>query len=389
MNNQRIIIIGGGISGLLTALALAKSGVSVTVIEKKPFLKTKDGRSFAISANSKDLLVSYGLWEDLSCQSGPIKQIRITNNNSPLFLHFGEESANNQPMGYMVPAGLLMEKIYSELRLMENLTILTDVTYTQVTFQDEQVIVELDTGDILQANLLIAAEGKFSNLRNILDIKTTTIPYNQAAFVFNIWHQFHHNFIALENFYANGPFASLPLYDGHHSAIVWTEKLHLKDCLLQMDQREFLEFFKSKFGDHLGEIKLSTEIQTFELSAIFTETYYLHRAVLIGDTAHAIHPIAGQGLNLTIRDIKSLADLIKNQHNLGLDIGSKLILEKYSKYRQRDNNAMIAATDICNRIFSHNSRTASSVINLGLATINKISNIKKLLVNYAMGYRSK
>jgi 2-octaprenyl-6-methoxyphenol hydroxylase len=387
MRNKRIIILGGGITGLLTGYSLAKFGISITIIEKKNFISMQDGRSFAISASSKEILEEYGLWDSIASKAGNIDEIRITNNNSSLFLHFDAEAANNQPMGYMVPAKLLLEVLCQKLSSMQNVSLLLNTNYQNVSFTPETATVHLENKEEYKAELLIIAEGKNSTLRSSLNIRTTTIPYNQVALVFNISHQYHHNFVALENFYSHGPFASLPLYGGFQSAIVWTEKINLKEYLLQMDQKEFIELFQQKFGDHLGEISLTTPIQAFELSATFAEYYYFKRAALIGDAAHAIHPIAGQGLNLSIRDIHFLTILIKTQFSLGLDIGSTLMLSKYDKYRQKDNNAMIAVTDICNRLFSHNFKTLKYATNIGLAAINNLPHLKKTLVNYAMGFR--
>jgi len=219
------------------------------------------------------------------------------------------------------------------------------------------------------------------------NLKSHSYSYGQTAMVFNVSHKENHNNIAQEIFMPSGPFAILPLKDGYSSAIVWTEKSELAEIYLKMSKKEFQLHLSEKFMEYFGKSEVISEVFAYPLSVKFSNEYFKGRLCLLGDSAHSMHPIAGQGFNQTIRDINSLADLLKYHFNLGLDLGSKMLLEDYQTERRFDNHAMIAITDVLNKLFSNNILPLSVTRKLGLAAVNKLPGLQKFFMKYAMGER--
>lgn len=384
-----VIIIGGGLVGLTMACALGKAGVKATLIEAKDPTLTNDdkfdGRCSAVAHSSANIFKAIGVWKALEKYAGPIKEIYVTDGNSPLFLHFGEEETEGKPMGYMVENRYIRRALFTQAQDDENIELLAPAEYKEIEYGNHFVTVTLKNKKKIQAKLLIAADGRNSRLREETGIEAVHHDYNQTGIVCAFKHEIDHNCIAQERFLPAGPFAILPMADCRHSALVWTERRELARELMEMNEKEFTREAEKRFGDFLGKLKLASPRWSYPLSLTFARKYSAKRMCLLGDSAHAIHPIAGQGLNLSWRDVAVLAELIVETKRLGLDIGGAGVLDAYQALRRKDNLAMIAATDSLNRLFSNNITPVRIVRKSGLALVNMIPGLKKRFVSHAMG----
>ncbi|MFT6077219.1 MAG: 2-octaprenyl-6-methoxyphenol hydroxylase [Myxococcota bacterium] len=396
MNNKfDITIIGGGFSGLTSALYLAKSNpnIRIALLERSDILnqeRKRDGRAFAISKSSLEAFDKIGITKDIVPYAGTIKKIKIVDGNSPFYLNFnaGNHSSENNLSERF---GLVIENfhIHNALRNaavdQENIEIICPNYYKEITFQDNQSSIILDNQRQIESKLILACDGRFSALREKFDIKTFQKSYGQTALVFNISHSLPHQNIALEKFLPDGPFAVLPMKDDYESSIVWTLKNDKAETISKMDKKNFLHQLERSSGDYLGEINLLSTPFKYNLDLIVADKFYHQRMVLIGDAAHGIHPIAGQGFNLGVDDIKFLNDLIAENLECGLDIGSEILLEKYNKTRKIGAYKMVAATDGLNGLFSNDSKTLKIIRNSGLAMVEKVPILKKFFIKNAGG----
>lgn len=383
-----IAIIGAGLTGMTMAIALAKAGFNVVVIEagdiKKIRAKKSDGRTCAIAEGSAEIFRDIGVWQDLEKNAGPILDIRITDSESPLFLHYDHKLVGDKPMGYIIENYHIREALFENAAKFDNLQIIDNASYESLQRQADCALIKLPKQTI-KADLIIAADGKNSQIRQQVGIKTSAWQYKQSGIVCTVRHEKPHEGIAQERFLPAGPFAILPMHDSHLSSIVWTEKSHLAPLFMQMDAAEFMEHLAQRFGDYLGELSLASDRFVYPLSLSLAKRYTDDRLALIGDAAHAIHPIAGQGFNLGIRDVPVLTEVILGAKNNGFDIGNKNILAQYEKARKFDNVSLVAVTDALNRFFSNDIGSSKHLRRLGLAAVNKIPPLKKIFIRHAMG----
>jgi 2-octaprenyl-6-methoxyphenol hydroxylase len=388
-----VVIIGGGPTGVITALSLEALGLKIAILDQNDLLKknkksiVKDGRAIALSSCSKEILEKHNLWKHLKDEAGEIKQIRVTDSYSPLFLHFDNNIIKNAPMGYMVENNHIISILISQLIENKNITILPFYAYNKITCEDSFIKINVKKNQDILAKLLIVAEGKFSKLREECHLKTHDWTYPQSAVVCNVRHKEKHYCTAQEMFTPSGPFALLPLKDQYISSIVWTESPESTSLLMSLPKEEFKYFLKQKITDYLGDIEVVSEKKSYPLSVIFCTEYFRPRIAFLGETIHSFHPLAGQGLNQTIKDIDSLVNNIQNQLKLGLDIGSTIMLENYQKERILDNFAMLAITDGLNKLFSNNLFPINIIRKTGLSIFNNMPSLKKFFMDYAMGKR--
>jgi 2-octaprenyl-6-methoxyphenol hydroxylase len=400
----QVCVMGAGPVGGTLACRLAKAGVSVALIDQAalPSMATPafDGRAYAIAAGSRKLLEEAGLWDVLGVPPHPIRGIRVSDGRigrpaSRLHLHFDhrEVADDPTPFGWMLEARSLRKALNARFPGQEGLHLFAP-TRANVARTNEGCVVRLQDGTAIHCRLVIAAEGRNSALRDQAGIEVTRIPYNQTAIVCAVAHERPHNDIALEHFLPGGPFAVLPMGESedalpggapHVSAIVWTERTKDAEAYLALDDERFAREASRRLGPQLGAIRAVGRRWNYPLSAMIAHRYVAIRLALVGDAAHGIHPIAGQGLNLGFRDGIALAALIDRAVQTGEDVGSERVLMAYQRLRRLDNLLMFAITDGVDRLFSTDHRATRFARDLGINAVDRLGPVKRLLMLQAMG----
>jgi 2-octaprenyl-6-methoxyphenol hydroxylase len=384
--NPNITIIGCSYNGMLTALALASIGIKSTIIEKRKCDDKffHDPRTTSITSSSKDFLINIDTWPQLEKHTSQIDHIYVVDNKKPNSIEFNSsELAVHDHLGYMVQNYDLKKTLYDAVKQNNLITVINGIGYEDVVFNDGCQIL-LDNQSSINTDLVIICDGKNSRLRAKYFPYLINKDYHQAALVFNVAHELEHQNCAVEHFLPTGPFAILPLANQNQSAIVWSIKADLAMMYQNLDQETFTKQVQNLFGDFLGKVKLITKISAFNLSAQIVRRYFYNNLVVVGDSAHCIHPLAGQGLNQGIKDIKALSQIIKKYTDLGLDINS-IALTEYERARKHDNLKMFLATDFLDKIFSNNSSALSIIRTLGFNFLNRFPNLKDQIINYGIG----
>ncbi|WP_339046195.1 2-octaprenyl-6-methoxyphenyl hydroxylase [Candidatus Mesenet endosymbiont of Agriotes lineatus] len=380
-----VIISGGGLLGSITAIGLKRKFLSVALLEKNDIFHPpkSDNRVFAISYNTKRLLEDFGIWHFIESEAGPILDICILDENSPISVHYDHKVVSKEPMGYVVEKSVVQRAISNNLT--SEIHVYSPTSCKSISCDFGCVEVVLNNGQELTSQLLICAEGRHSKLRELFFLPAIKLQYKQSSIVCNVEHEKYHQCLAVERFFSSGPFAVLPMKGGYKSSIVWTEKSDIVSMLMQLSNNEFIVELKKRFGSYLGDIKLENARVSYPLFFLFSKDLYQKRIVLIGDAAHSIHPIAGQGLNLGIKDVESIVANISTAREQGIDVGSRYVLEKYSSDRYFDNCTMAAITDGLNRLFSNRNLCTKVLRNIGLLAIENFTPFKKFFISNAMG----
>ena len=386
-NNNNIVILGCGLSGMITALALAKYNICNTIVEAQTTTNPEffnDIRTTAINASSRNIFEKIGIWQELLELCGPINDIYVVDNKAPEMLHFLiEDTSKNRKMGYLIENTKLKKCLYDLVKQNKFITVLDNIKYQKINNNSDYCELALSNNIKLVCKLLIACDGKNSRAKNLFFSNDIEEDYKQKALTFIVGHEKNHEGTAVEHFMPTGPFAILPLKDPYKSSIVWTVSESYASALLTIEPEEFTYLVQENFGSFLGKIKIQSKMAVFPLKAYTARKYYNNSIALIADTAHIIHPLAGQGLNQGIKDIDCLTSLIAaNSIN-------KDTLINYQKLRQDDNKNMLLITDVINSIFSSNSKIFHSTRRLGFKAIEKIPHLKGMLIKYAMGERQK
>ncbi|MGQ3296972.1 UbiH/UbiF/VisC/COQ6 family ubiquinone biosynthesis hydroxylase [Reyranella sp.] len=398
-----LAVVGAGLNGSLLALAAGESGLSTALIDRVPLAALAepafDGRTTALAYTSQRLFAALGLWDDVAPHAEPIRDIRISDAShdgraSPFFLHFDHREAAEDPEA-AAPMGWIVENRFLRAALLRRLTTCPKV---ELVSPDEVVDTERDparagltlkSGRRLATRLIASAEGRLGSMREEAGIGARNWSYDQIAIVLVAHHAEPHRGVAQEKFLPGGPFAILPMTDGpggeHRSSIVWTERSDLARRLLELDAPRFQAEFARRFGDHLGPVEAAGPRWSYPLRLVHAERYVDTRLVLVGDAAHGIHPIAGQGYNLGVRDIAALVEVMVDAKRLGLDVGGADTLERYAQWRRADNFTMVAATDLLNRLFSNDIAPIRLVRDAGLGAVNRVPALRKFFVRHAMG----
>lgn len=388
-----VLIVGGGMAGMTLACALAGAGVSVAILDRSPpeaLVATEyDGRASAIAHASAMAYRGIGLWPLLEPHASPIDDIRVADGHplrgiSPLFLHYDHREIGDVPFGYIIENRRLREALASFASTLPGLKLLAPVDLVQLDRDSHRVEAHLADGRTIRAALGIAADGRFSQTRKNAGIPVSSFRYRQTAIVCTVKHERAHRGVAVELFLPGGPFAMLPMTDNRCN-VVWSERADLAPAYLALDETRFMDELRQRFGDWLGAIELTGPRFSYPLGVLHAGRYTDERLVLVGDAAHAIHPIAGQGLNLGLRDVAALAELIVDTHRLGLDLAGPQVLDRYERWRRVDNMLLTAVTDGLNRLFSNDIGPIRLARDLGLAGVNRVPPVKRFLMRHAMG----
>ena len=386
--HHELVVVGGGLVGLTLAIAVAEAGLDVAVIDRDdPDVTVTpgfDGRAYAIAYGSRQALAAIGLWEKLAAETSPILEIRVADDSAPLFLHYDHHEVGEQPLGWMVEDRILRRALLARAAELPRLRHLAPLAVADVERSSAGALVRLADGRAIGARLVVAADGKNSPLRQAAGIRSVSWSYPQTGIVVTVRHQRPHEGVAVEHFLPAGPFAILPL-TGNRSSIVWTERADLAPRILALPAPEFAAELGRRFGDFLGALEILGPHWSYPLSFLHAERYIDERLALVGDAAHVIHPIAGQGLNLGLRDVAALAEVLVDARRLGLDIGDVQVLARYQRWRRLDNWMLSAATDSLNRLFSNAIPPVKLARDLGLAAVNRMPPLKRLFMRHAMG----
>ncbi len=386
-----LVIGGAGFAGLALAIALRQAlgeRFAVTVVD--PALAqtpSKDPRSTAIAAAARRLFDAIGVWDAVADGAQPILDMVVTDSKlddavRPTFLTFGGELEEGEPFAHMIENRHLIDALVARAKDMG-----IDLRATAVTRFDSapnSVTAVLADGSEIKAKLLVGADGARSAIREHAGIAFNGWSYDQSGIVTTVAHERPHNGCAEEHFLPAGPFAILPL-TGNRVSIVWTEASQEADRIVALPDDEFHAELEKRFGLHLGEIKVVGPRRAFPLGLYTARSFIGERLALVGDAAHVIHPIAGQGLNMGLRDVAALAEVVADAARLGLDPGTYDVLERYQRWRRFDTATMGVATDGLNRLFSNHSDALRLIRDVGLGLVERMPAMKSFFIREAAG----
>ncbi len=395
-----VIVSGGGPVGQTLALALDQGGASVLLVDaSKPsetLAPSFDGRAFAIAFSSFRMWRALGLADALEPVAQPIRQIMVTDGEvagpgrrggpSPLHLHFdgAELGEDGEPLGLMLEARHVRAALDAAVRAQSSIRMIQPMSVAGIERDAVSVTATLADGRRLRAPLLVGADGRRSFVRNATGVRTIGWDYPVTAIVATIQHELSHEGVAHEYFLPNGPFAILPL-TGERSNIVWAEPRAAAEALLKMPEADFLAELRLRFGDFLGALSLEGPRFGYPLSLQLAERMIDARVALAGDAAHGIHPLAGQGLNLGLKDCAALAECVCDAMAVGLDAGDVSALERYQRWRRFDNVSMALGMEFFDKMFSNSITPLRAARRIGLAAVNAAGPARRFFMKYAGG----
>jgi len=388
-----VLIVGGGLAGNCLALALQASNLKIAIVEANTESELNASpagdRALALANGTVRLLEMLGVWQQAKAKATAIKNIHISDQG-----HFGKarlsaEKEKVDALGYVITAReleasvleLVKESDVKQINPARVIGIASDANYAHVSLKHNDVALNLS------AKLVVGADGGQSSVRKLLDIQQEVTEYKQTAIVTTIKSEVAHKNIAFERFTSSGPLALLPLKDEY--AVVWTRSTEDAQQLVTDSEDEFLQGLYACFGYKLGRFSLTSPRRSFPLSLIRASSMYSGRAVIIGNAVHQLHPVAGQGFNLGLRDVVQLAECILNEEKQGADIGSPEMLARYAEQRQKDHDTVISFTDGVVKLFSNEWLSVAAVRNTGLTALDFLPGMKKQLAHYAMGLNAK
>jgi 2-octaprenyl-6-methoxyphenol hydroxylase len=386
---QDVIIVGGGLNGPALALALAQGGMRVTVVDARPAVVRAevgfDGRAYALAIASRRLLQVIGVWQRVGGLAQPIVKIVASDGHAgqgaaPWFLAFDSAEIEEGPMGFMLEDRHLFTGFQAAMAA-AGITVLHGETVVSQGVGE----VRLASGTVLRAALVVGCDGRGSGVAARAGIRRTGWGYGQTALVTAVSHARDHGGVAQQFFMPSGPLAVLPLPGGHMSSIVWSEGDAVAAAVQALPDAEYLEALRPRFGDFLGEIALAGERFTYPLSLSLAERFVGDRVALVGDAAHGVHPLAGQGLNLGLRDVGALAEVLILARRRGEDIGAADVLERYQAWRRFDVTALALGMDGVNRLFSNDNPLLRGIRDLGLGIVNAIPAARRGFMRQAAG----
>jgi len=388
-----IIIVGGGLNGPALALALAQGGFRVAVVDARAAdtraMAGFDGRAYALAAASQRLLSAIDVWGALAPHAQPILQIKTSDGGAqqgpaPFFMAFDHAELGQGPMGYMVEdryvyAGFLAAMARAKITLISGQTVVAQ------SVQAGSASVTLGNGEKLTAQLIVGCDGRASGVAARAGIARWGWEYGQTALVTALHHARPHGGVAHQYFMPDGPLAILPLARGHHSSIVWSERTARAAQINDLGDDEYLTVLRPRFGDFLGDITLAGARFTYPLNLTVSKAFIAPRIALVGDAAHGVHPIAGQGLNLGLRDVAALAEVLISAQRLGEDIGAVDVLTRYQTWRRFDTTMMALGMDGVNRLFSNDNPLLRMARDLGMGAVNATPFLRRAFMGQAAG----
>lgn len=388
-----IAIVGGGLNGCALAIAFASGGQSVTLIDSLPVEALKDdrfdGRSYALALASKRLLEALGLWDDLAQHAQPMLEIKVTDGRAgegaaPFWMHFDHAEIEEGPMGFMVEDRHLRRAFLDRIATSDKIRHLTPETVTGQAIDRTGVTVTLANGENIRARLLVGCDGRKSGVAQRAGIARSFKDYQQTAVVAAIGHALPHNGVAHQFFMPAGPLAILPL-TGNRSSIVWAETPARAAQLSDMDDTTFIEALRPAFGDFLGELHVAGARFSYPLNLTLAKSLVGERLALVGDAAHGVHPIAGQGLNQGLRDVGALAQVVVEARRRGEDIASEAVLERYAQWRRFDTATLAMATNSFNSLFSNDNPLLRMGRDIGMGLVNAVPSLRRSFIREAAG----
>lgn len=384
-----VIIVGGGPVGLAQALALTRfqRGMRVALLDRRPFTVPDDRRAFALSAGVRRVLDTLGVWPAIAGEAEPIRAMKITDSGTgdisrPVFLTFEGDVAPGEPYAHMVANRVLTAALLDAAKA--EVELIAPVEITGYVADSATARLTLKDGRVLSTPLIVAADGGMSALRGMAGIGTVAHDYRQSGVVTTIAHELPHEGTAFEHFRPAGPFASLPLR-GNRSSLVWTESTDEAARLKALPLDDAALEIEAAMGSSLGKVTVEEGIQSYPLRLQLARDFVAPRLALIGDAAHVIHPLAGQGLNLGLKDVAALAETVIEALRLGLDHGAADVLGRYEAWRRFDTSLMAAVTDNLNRLFSNDIAPVRAVRDIGLGLVDRLGPIKSALIGRAAG----
>jgi 2-octaprenyl-6-methoxyphenol hydroxylase len=377
----------------LLAIAAAKIGFSTIVLDSKEThsdeLNSFDGRSYALAASSVRLLKNLDIFEDIRDCSQPILDIEILDGKlvqgpSQFSLHFDNNEIHDGPMGYMIEDRFIQKALFAKILASKRIDYKFDSKVIKHYRQGNYISVRLDNGQKLRTKLVVGADGRNSDIAKQAKIKKLGWRYKQNALVCAIEHEIDHKGLAWQYFLPSGPLAILPM-TGNRSSIVWTEKTKDADAISLLDDNQYMEILNSRLGSFLGKSKLIGGRHSFPLELRIADRFIDDRLALIGDAAHSVHPIAGQGLNAGFKDVAVLAHVLQDSCQRGEDFGSLGVLKRYEEWRRFDSVQLAYSTDLFNRLFSNENEALQLIRNIGIKILDSIPAAKRNIIKEAAG----
>lgn len=383
-----VAIVGGGMTGLALAAALGADGVDTVVVDRVPVdlgaQANADPRVTAVALGSVRFLEAIGAFAAMRETACPILDIEVAEARSPFRVRYDHRDVGDEPLGYIVENPNIREALVACCLDLDTVRLLMPAAYTEIERDRTGATLHLADGRVVRARLLVAADGKFSRLRDRFGIRTRCWSYGQLGIVATLAHERPHDGLAYETFFPDGPFAVLPMRRDR-SSIVWALEEELARAVLALDHAAFEDEVRDRIGDRLGRLEVVSPARSFPMVLKWAERFTAERAALVGDAARGIHPIAGQGWNLALRDAAALAEVVADAHRLGLDVGSRRVLERYERWRRFDALALVAVTDGINRLFANDVAPLRIARNLGFALVDRLPPVKHLFMRHAMG----
>ena len=387
-----VVIAGGGMVGATLALALAQGGLDVTMVDPLSRAEMEDerfdGRVAALAFASVRMLKILGVWDRLEANAQPINDILVNETEMgrgpfPFSLHFDHREIG-EPLGHIVENRHIRQALLACVEKEKRIRFLPGLSAARIEVDGNRAVLSLSNGTDIEAPLVIAAEGRDSPLREAQGIRTVGWDYGQTGIVTTVSHERPHNGVAYEQFLATGPFAILPM-TGNRASLVWTEIDREARRILSLPEDLFTAELRKRFGHHLGDVRPIAQRWSYPLKLHLARAYVKDRFALAGDAAHTIHPLAGQGLNLGLKDVAALAETVLDAARLGLDYGRADVLKRYERWRRFDSFTLAVVTDSLNRLFSNDFPPLRLARDVGLAVVDGIPPLRRFFMRHAGG----